>query len=124
MERVIAADLVVGGDAVPLVCLEQTLVAFRDDEVDDAGGAARDRSLRALVEVVDARRAHKLELEVRVGIDAARHHVLAAGVDRPRAARDYQVAAELPVSRHFRIIYIGIINMLLFSNMGVLYFFM
>lgn len=99
MEGIVAADLLVGGDPVPLVRLEQVLLALGYDEVDDHGGAAGHGGLGALVKVVDARGAHELELEVGVGIDAAGHHVFATGVDRPRAARYDEVPAQLSDGR-------------------------
>lgn len=61
----------------------------------DSGGTASYGCAGPLVEVIRSLSPHHLQLEVGVGVDPARHHQLAAGVDDPSPARDDQVAPQL-----------------------------
>ena len=62
--------------------------------IDHHGGAARQRRLGAPFEIVGRDRAHELELEMGVRIDAARHDVAAAGIDHLGAGRRFEIGAD------------------------------
>lgn len=99
MQRVVAADLLIGVLAVPLVRFHEALLLPRYHEVDDHRGTAGNRGFRALIEVIHGLGAHKLELEVRMRVYAAGHYVLPARVDDPRATRYDEIAPHLPANR-------------------------
>ncbi len=93
VEGVVAGGLV--GPAAPLVIrLHQTLLGRRDHEVDDGGGAAGQSGRGAGKEIVLRHGAHERQIHVRVRIDPARYHVLAAGVDHLGRMRRVQVLAD------------------------------
>jgi hypothetical protein len=61
----------------------ERLALALDAEVDVAGRAAAGSGSLARLEVVDRDRAAEGHVQIGVGVDAARQHVLARGVDRP-----------------------------------------
>ena len=75
------------------VSIHQRLFRIGDHEVDDAGGATRQRRRRAGEKVIGRDGAHEGQLHVRVRIDPARHHVLPACVDGSRAHRRFEPIA-------------------------------
>ncbi len=105
MEAVVRRSLL--RPAAPgLVGLHQRLLRIRDDEVDDAGGTARQARGGAGVEIIARHRAHEGQLHMRVRIDPARHHQPVAGIDHRRPGRRLQPLADrrdLPVrQQHIR----------------------
>ena len=62
--------------------------------IDHHGGAARERRLGAPFEIVGGHRAHELEFEMGVRIDAAGHDVTAAGIDHFGAGRRLEIGAD------------------------------
>jgi hypothetical protein len=66
----------------------------RDDEIDDHRRAAGESCRGAAFEILTRDRSHERQLHVRVWVDAARHYVLAAGIDNLRARRCIQVFAD------------------------------
>ncbi|MDT4850132.1 hypothetical protein FQZ97_842730 [compost metagenome] len=84
--------------------VHQRLLRVGNHEVDDAGGATGQARRRAAEEVVGRHGAHEGQLHVGVRVDAAGHHVGAAGVDHLGARRHLQVGADLedlvPLAEH------------------------
>jgi hypothetical protein len=76
-----------------VVGLHDVLLRPRDDEIDDHRGAARKPRRGACLEILARDGSHERQLHVRVRIDAARHDVLAAGVDDGCARRRVQAFA-------------------------------
>ncbi len=92
MERIVGHRLL--RPFTPLVIrFHDVLLRTRDDEIDDHRRAARQSRRRAGLEILAGDGAHERQLHVRVRIDAARHHVLAAGVDDAGARRRFQAFA-------------------------------
>ena len=80
MEAVIGGRFL--GPAAPrLVGLQDVVLGAGDDEVDDHRGAATGRRGGARKEIFRCHRAHEGQFHMSVRIDAAGHHVAAAGVD-------------------------------------------
>jgi hypothetical protein len=93
VEAVVAGRLL--GPAAPhAVGVHQRLLRGGDDEVDDARRAAGEAGGAAGEEVVGGGRAHERQLHVRMRIDAAGHHVAAAGIERRAAGRHVEVRAD------------------------------
>jgi hypothetical protein len=81
--------------AAPLVIrLDQVLLRVRDDEINDGGIAARQARRGSRIKIVLRDGAHERQIHVRVRIDPARHHVLAARIDDLRAGRRFQAGAD------------------------------
>jgi hypothetical protein len=70
------------------------LTGIRDTEIDDRGCATGKRGLGAPFEVVGRNRAHEREFEVGMRVDAARHDIAPAGIDRFGARRRFEVDAD------------------------------
>ena len=77
-----------------LIGLEQRDVGVGDDEIDDHGGAAGERGGGAAEEILARHRAHEGQFHMGVRIDAAGHHILAAGVDGLGARRHIELLAD------------------------------
>jgi hypothetical protein len=80
VEAVIRRGLLRPSAPLP-VRVHQRLLRVRDHEVDDARRAAREPGGGAGEEIVGGHRPHERQLHVRVRVDAARDHVLAARVE-------------------------------------------
>jgi hypothetical protein len=93
VERIVRAGLL--RPAAPVLpCVHDPLSRIRDHEINDHRGAAG-KSRRSAGEKVVARHgAHERQLHVRVRVDAARHHVLPAGIDHGGARRRVQLLAD------------------------------
>ncbi len=80
------APLVIGG--------QQRGLRRRDHEIDDHGGAAGCGRRRAGEEILARHRAHERQLHVGMRVDAAWHHILAAGVDDAGARGRIEVGTD------------------------------
>ncbi|OIQ69477.1 hypothetical protein GALL_489230 [mine drainage metagenome] len=79
------------GPAAPgLVSLHQALLRVWNTEVDDGGGAAGHTGSGAGEKVVHGGGAHERQLHVGVRVNAAGHHILAAGIDHDGTSRCLQ----------------------------------
>ena len=80
--KAVVAGRFLGPAAPHAVGVHQRLLWIGNDEVDDARRPAAESGGGAREEVVGGRRAHERQLHVGVRVDAAGHHVAAAGVER------------------------------------------
>lgn len=96
VQRVIATDLVVSSGPVPFVGLEQILITFGYDEVDDCRCATSYSGFGALIEVIHRFCSHQLQLEVGMGVYASGHDKPTPGIDGASASGNYEISTQLP----------------------------